>query len=381
MKKLILLAVSLMAFSLNAQSLQWAEQISGSSGGSATALDTSGNIYTMGTFRYTADFDPSAATFNMTSHGEGDIFVTKFDSQGNFIWALQIGARYYNDLPGGIAIDSNGNIVVSGAFRGTVDLDPGAGELNVTTDGQEAFLVKLDTNGNLIWATHWGGNSNIDENYVYTMTLDDSDNIILGGGFYGTNDLDPGAGTYSVTASSYDDAYLSKLDANGAFLWAVAFGGNGSWYDEVTAVAVDGTGNIIIGGIYYGNVPVYNLTGNGNFYIKLDASGNLVWSKQTEGNGSILSADSLKLDANGNVYITGGYLGTCDFDPGAGVYNLSSNGGFVDFFILKLTTNGDFVWAAGFGGDDGLDAARAIELDNQDNLYVTGNYKGAADFD
>ncbi|MDC8001707.1 SBBP repeat-containing protein [Aequorivita todarodis] len=380
MKQMILLALGLMVFSLNAQSLQWAKQIAGTSSGHTMAIDAAGNVYTLGTFRYTADFDPSVNTYNMTSNGEGDIFITKFDAIGNFIWALQLGAQYYNDIPGNIAFDSNGNIVVAGSFQGTIDLDPGVGEHMVTTEGKEAFLVKLDTNGNLLWATHWGGNDYLAQNNVYTVVLDGADNIIIGGGFFGTNDLDPGAGTFTVSVASYEDAYLSKLDANGNFLWAITIGGDSPWNDQVNAVAVDDSGNITFGGKFYGNVPAYNLTGNGNFYIKLDASGNLVWSKQTTGSGSILTVTSLKIDADNNTYITGGYLGTCDFDPGAGVYNLSSSGGYIDIFILKLNAAGDFVWATGFGGEDGLDTSKSIELDGQGYLYVTGHYKGTADF-
>ncbi len=384
MKKLLLLAFSLMAVALNAQSLKWAKQMAGPSIDSGThlALDGSGNIYTMGTFRYTADFDPSSATFNLTSNGEADIFITKLNSEGEFIWAKQIGAQYYDDEPGNIAVDSNGNIVLAGSFRGTVDLDPGVGEINVSTQGKEAFLVKLDTNGDLIWAKHWGGTVSSDENKVYNLTLDAANNIIIGGGFLGNSDLDPGTGTFNATATYLEDAYLTKFDSNGAFLWAVAFGGDAvDSRDYVNALAADGSGNIIISGPFYGTVTAFSLTGSGIFYIKLDAAGNLIWTKQTESSGNVIYPNSMKLDAAGNAYLIGRYLGTCDFDPGAGVFNLTSNEGFLDIFILKLTASGDFVWATGFGGEGGLDTGYSIELDNLGYLYATGTYGGTADFD
>jgi hypothetical protein len=289
---------------------------------------------------------------------------------------------FYDDEPGSITLDTIGNIIIGGSFRGTIDLDPGAGVINVTTQGKEAFLVKLDTQGNLIWAKHWGGAISSDENRIYTMTLDDSDNIIIGGGYSGTSDLDPGSGTFTTTASYLEDAYIIKLDSDGAFLWAVAFGGDevGS-RDIVKALAVDGSGNIVASGGFYGDVAAYNLTGSGIFYIKLDASGDMIWAKQTESNWSVIYTNSMKLDAAGNIYMVGGFVGTCDFDPGTGVYNITTSGGFFDIFILKLNASGDFVWAGGFGGPEGLDTGYSIELDNQGYLYVTGNYKGETDFD
>lgn len=384
MKKVILLAMSLMVGTLNAQSLEWAKQITGASniGGKDMVLDGSGNIYTMGTFRYTADFDPSSNTYNLTSNGEADIFITKFDSQGMFLWAKQIGAQAYDDEPANIAVDANGYLVIAGSFRGTVDLDPGAGVMNVSTQGKEAFLVKLDTNGDLVWAKHWGGNTSGDENHIYSMALDNSNNILIGGGFKGSSDLDPNSGTFNATALFLEDAYISKLDTNGALLWAKNFGGDavGS-RDYVNSIAVDASGNIVASGPFYGSIANYNLMNGHNFYIKLDVSGNLIWSKQTSSSSNSIYTNSLKIDASGNAYILGRFVGTCDFDPGNGVFNITSSAGLFDIFILKLTADGDFDWASRIGGDTALDEGHSIEVDNQGYVYATGYYRGAADFD
>ncbi len=383
MKHLLLFTCSLFAISLNAQSLQWAKQYAGPSivNGTDMAIDATGNVYTIGQFRQTVDFDPSAANFSLTSNGEADIFITKLDPDGNFLWAKQIGAQFFDDVPANIVVDVNGNILVAGYFMGTIDLDPGAGELNVTTQGEAAFLLKLDSQGDLIWAKNWGGTQNSDGSRVYNITSDGSGNIIIGGGFYGNSDLDPGAGTNNVTATFFEDAYISKLDANGDFLWAITFGGNqvGS-RDYVQGIAVDSSGNILASGPFSGNIAVYNLMTGQNFYIKLDASGNLIWAKQTVSSSNVVGTKSLTFDATGNAYIVGRFGGTCDFDPGAGVFNLTSSGNF-DIFILKLNTAGNFVWAAGFGSASSLDDGTSIALDNQGFLYTTGFYAGPADFD
>ena len=126
-----LFASFLLTSDLSAQNptFEWAKQMGGTSSatGTSMAMDSSGSIYIIGNFYQTVDFDPSAGTFNLTSNGESDIFITKLDAQGNFLWAKQIGGTSI-DYPGNIAVDANGNVLVGGSFRGTVDLNPGAGE-------------------------------------------------------------------------------------------------------------------------------------------------------------------------------------------------------------------------------------------------------------
>lgn len=371
--------------SLQAQQpkLEWAKQMSGSSSenGTAMAMDSSGNIYTIGLFYQTVDFNPSATTYTLTSNGETDIFITKLDAQGNLLWAKQIGGTNF-DYPGNIAVDAKGNVLVGGSFRGTVDLNPGVGELNVTMPGRAAFLLKLNSDGDFMWAKHWGGNSSSTANNINAIALDSSGNINIGGSFEGKNDLNPGTETFNVSPSGAGDAYILKLDANGEFLWAVAFGGNVfNQIDKVSALAVDGSGNIVASGPFYGSVEVFNLKDGGNFYIKLDGSGNLIWAKQTDGSESVIT-NSLKLDGTGNAYIVGRFGGTRDFDPGPEVFNVTCSSGYYDIFILKLTASGNFVWAKGFGGSASLggDSGNSIVLDNQGYLYATGSYVGAGDF-
>ncbi|GAB1453312.1 hypothetical protein MASR2M47_33680 [Draconibacterium sp.] len=370
--------------SLQAQQLklEWAKQMSGSSSesGTAMAMDSSGNIYTIGSFYQTVDFDPSAVTFTLTSNGASDIFITKLDAQGNFLWAKQIGGADY-DYPGNIAVDAFGNVLVGGTFRGTVDLNPGAGEQTVISLGQGAFLLKLDTNGNFMWAKYWGGNNSSASNYLSTITLDSSNNIILSGSFTGTNDLNPGTGTFTVTANNDGDAYISKLDTNGDFLWAMAFGVSSDGYAGLRSLALDASGNIVATGFFSGTIANYNLQNGGLFYIKLDASGNLIWAKQTDG-PSDRRINSMKLDEAGNVYMVGRFGGTQDFDPGPDIFNLTCSSGYSDIFILKLNASGNFVWAKGFGGSASLpgDSGNSIVLDNNGYLYVTGSYVGSGDF-
>jgi hypothetical protein len=98
------------------------------------AVDSSGNVYTTGRFHGTVDFDPGAGTKNLTSAGSDDIFVSKLDSVGNFVWAISMGGSN-SDQGRGISVDSSGNVYTTGAFQGTSDFDPGAGTANLTSAG------------------------------------------------------------------------------------------------------------------------------------------------------------------------------------------------------------------------------------------------------
>lgn len=380
-----LFASFLLSSNLSAQqlTLEWAKQMGGTGGntGNSIAIDASGNLYTTGTFSGTVDFDPSGATFNLTSNGQTDIFITKLDAQGNVLWAKQIGGDNYDEGVT-VSVDVNGNILVGGSINGTLDLNPGSGTLNITTTGTEAFLLKLDTKGEFLWAKHWGGNNSSSLNSIFTIATDNSENIITGGSFQGTNDFDPGAETFIAEASGFADAYISKLDSNGNFVWAVTFGGNAiNNSDQVTALDVDGSGNIVASGPFHGTDATFNLQDGGNFYMKLDASGNLMWSKQTLGTET--NTNSLKLDGAENAYMVGRFAGTRDFDPGLEVFNLTSSSGYFDIFILKLDASGNFVWAKSFGGSAnlGADSGNELILDDSGNVYTIGTYVGAGDFD
>ena len=204
-----------------------------------------------------------------------------------------------------------------GDFRFTVDLYPGPGTYSATPVGEnDAFVLKLDSVGNFLWAKTFGG-ANYDVGYQ--LSIDAFGNIYTIGSFEGTADFDPGPGTYMLTSVGNYDIFVQKLDPNGNFLWAKAFGG--TLQDESYSMEV----------------------------------------------------------AQGNVYITGGFSGTVDFDPGAGTYNITSKGGF-DAFLQKMDLNGNFLWAKTFGGT-GDDAAITLNVDNWGNVYTTGGFSGIVDFD
>jgi len=161
MKNLTFLTALLLlaTININAQILDWAKSMGGTNleESVSIAVDDSGNIYTTGYFQGTTDFDPGLGTFNLTSAGVQDIFISKLDASGNFVWAKSIG-EISTDIGYSIAIDVSGNVYTAGYFYGTADFDPGAGTFNLTSaGGQDIFISKLDASGNFVWAKSMGG--------------------------------------------------------------------------------------------------------------------------------------------------------------------------------------------------------------------------------
>jgi hypothetical protein len=373
--------------------LLWAKGMGGTGydRGNAITVDSNGNVYTTGKFLGTADFDPGEGEFNLTSAGSNDdVFVSKLDSSGNFVWAKRMGG-YSDDEGCGIAVDSTGNVYTVGIHEGG-DFDPGTGTFTLgTSGGYDIFVSKLDSNGDFVWAKGWGGWNG---DAGYGIALDSSGNIYTTGYFRNTADFDPGAGVFNLVTpgnTSEPDVFVSKLDNSGNFVWAKQLGGTGDYYgdsDEGHGIAVDTSGNVYTTGFFVGTADfdpgagTFDLTSAGGldiFVSKLDSNGDFVWAKRIAGTGTYDEGHGIALDSNGNVYTTGYFRDTADFDPGAGTFNLSS-AGLGDIFISKLDSSGGFIWARNMGGADG-DEGKSITLDSKGNVYTTGFFNGTADFD
>ena len=394
------LVILLIAINLKAQQLSWGKSLGGTNWdyGHSIALDGSGNVYTTGEFQGTADFNPGIGTYNLTSAGFADVFISKLDTSGNFVWAKRIGGGNF-DSGESLVIDDSGNVYVTGNFRTTVDFDPSvSGTHNITSAGDyDIFVVKLDVAGNFIWAKSMGGPY---ADYGISIALDGSLNVITTGYFADIVDFDPGVGTYNLTSAGNVDVFVSKLDNIGNFEWAKKMGGTSS--EKAYSIAVDDSGNVYTTGSFRStadfdpDATMYQLTATGSnddiFISKLNALGDFVWAKQMVGkpgmtgmysNNNSDEGRSLALDEDGNVYITGVFSGTVDFDPGAGVHNLIIAGGVgagYDIFVSKLDSAGNFVWAKNMGGINS-EYGMFLRLDSNRNIYTTGYFYGTTDFD
>lgn len=368
----------------------WAKSMGGGSNerGYFIALDNTGSgaVYVSGDFYGTADFDPGAGVFNMTSAGSGDIFISRLDTSGNFVWAkamagtsYQIGYSMCYDPSGG------GFVYITGWFNGTVDFDPGSGVFNLTTPiiDDDMFITKLDASGNFIWAKQITGSTGSDHGNSIVIDTAGGGDVYSTGVFIGTPDFDPGPGVFNLTSQALtSDAFILKLDSAGNFVWAKALLGTGN--DRGLSLVLDqaGSGAVFTTGTFEGTgdfdpgAGVFNLTaaGSRDIYIsKLDSSGNFIWAKAMGGTGSDIG-NSIAVDSLGNVYTTGEFAGTGDFDPGAGVYNLTSAGS-ADAFLSALDSSGNFVWAKVVGGTSSdVGAAVALNPVGNGNLHLGGNF-------
>jgi hypothetical protein len=244
------------------------------------ALDPSGNVYVTGCFNDIVDFDPGSGVDNHTSHWICDGFLSKFDSSGDFLWARTWGSGE-SFRTQSVAADASGNACVAGWFDGTADFDPGSGVDNHTSNGlADAFLTELDPSGDFLWACTWGGAGHYDE--ALSVAIDASGNAYVAGHFSGTVDFDPGGGVDDHSSNASYDAFLSKFDSIGNFLWAATWGGVDS--DNAYSVAVD---------------------------------------------------------APGNAYVAGCFCDTVDFDPGSGADNHTSNA-YQDVFLTKFLPDGNW---------------------------------------
>jgi hypothetical protein len=228
------------------------------------------------------------------------------------------------------------------------------------------------------WARGTGGT---DLDYSPSIKTDQLGNVYTTGTFTGTVDFDTGAGVYSLTSSGIFDAYIKKVDAAGNFLWAHSYGSTGGVQGK--SIDIDDNGNVYVAGTFRyavdfnpgtGTDIITSVTSIDGFILKLNANGDFRWVKSFAGRLNYISYDGI-----GNVYTTGWYSNTVDFDPGVGVLSLTSNGG-ADVFVHKMDTAGTFGWVKTFGGSDN-DNGRALSFDNMGNVHLVGSFKSTVDFD
>jgi len=363
--------------------------------GNGIVTDAAGNIYTIGNFYGTVDFDPGPLVLNLVTAGYTDIFVSKTDPAGNLIWARQFGGSVH-DNGAGIAVDAAGNVYTTGNFENTSDFDPGPNTFNLTSAGGfDVFVSKLDASGNFVWAKQMGGSqiSSINGDEGKSVAVDASGNVYVGGRFEFMADFDPGPGTFNLTAAgSSCDVFLAKLTSQGDFVWAKKWGDNGNT-DWLNNIAVSGI-HIYSSGSFYGpvdfdpgpNTTVLSPGGLSGIYVsKLDSAGDFVWARQFSRNmgGFLYDAGAMTVDNQGNVFTTGSFDNTVDFDPGNGNANMTA-GSNQNAFIVKLNSSGSYQWVKSLG-NTGEVAALGITLDSQGSIYTTGwfndNGNAICDFD
>jgi len=330
------------------------------------AIDSSGFIYVTGYFgSATLEFD----SITITNKGWNDIFIAKYDSNGNAIWANSAGG-IKNDIANSVTVDNSGNIYLTGKYRSLVIYFDSDSLIN-TNNYEEIFLAKYDSDGILIWAKSAGGTSN-DE--ASSVALDINGNIYLAGMFKSTSiyfDSDSLTNT-----NNKSDFFLVKYNSNGILVWAK--GGGGFDHDTATSVVVDIDGNIYLGGsfkspiIFFNNDSLINAINEPYstdiFLIKYNETGETIWSKRA-GEYYDENITSLVLDNAENIILSG------NFESDQIIFNSDTlhNMGYNDIFILNLDKNGNTNWVKGVG-DTGSEYAHSVFADQYDNAYLSGYF-------
>jgi len=241
--------------------------------------------------------------------------------------------------------------------------------------GRDIFLAKLDESGNVLWAKGFG---DADSLVGSVLAVSPGGGAVLAGAFRGS--LDFGGGVLQSTPGSgysEDDGFVAKLDANGQHVWSFRFGEE--QHQAVYDVALDPSGEVLVAGYFEGNVDLGGgvLTSAGEsdgFVGKLDANGQHVWSKSF-GGLDYTAPYFIRSDSLGNVFVVGEFHGT--FDIGGGPL---SNVGKSDIFVAKLDASGNHIWSKRFGDADTLCIPWAFAVDAEDNLLVTGPFEGDLEF-
>lgn len=320
----------------------WAKNITSNDAvySNSIAVDISGNAYVTGSFSGVAYFNSSSNVVT-GANGASDVFLAKYDKDGNYIWVNNMGGTSGN-TGYGVAL-SNSHVYLTGNFTGSISFDPKNSAITSSNGGIDAFLAKYDTAGKYKWAINIGGNGT---DFGYSVAVDAAENAYVSGRFQQTIKFNPLDTTVRATSKALVNSYLAKYDSAGKYVWAKPILSTAVGYGLSTAL--DAAGNPYITGYFGGTVdfnpggtPVEVIpTGNSAqlFVAKYSASGDYMWSRNT-GSSGFTWGDAMTVDESGNAYVAGHY-GTnlaVDFDPGPDSFKLTAKGG--DGFVLKLACN------------------------------------------
>jgi hypothetical protein len=289
-------------------------------------------------------------------------------------WMKQISGTG-SDYLRAMTTDASGNIYVVGGFTGTIDFDPGAGTVTRTAIGSDIWLAKYSNTGTLIWGNQLTGG---DDDFGLDIALDNSGDIYIVG-YYGSQlpafDFDPSSGNFQPGNSG---AFFAKYTNAGAFVYAKTLTGSGGLL-RIEALAVDGSSNIYISGSLSSGSTVdfdpnsgtqnRSATNGQIFYAKYNSSGSFLWAKNT-GSASGNQCYDLALDASNNLFVTGNFSGTTDFNPDGVSTNFTNTSGST--YVAKYNTSGTFQWAKTLAGQSG-DIGKRCATDGSGNVYVTGS--------
>ena len=370
--------------------LIWAKNQSINCFPKAISTDAAGNTYITGEFRQTVVF----GTTSLVCTGARDIFVAKFDSAGNVLWARRAGGPgipnasppvYVEDAGTAIAVDSAGNCYIGGLFEisnfpnsnynyVTFDTLTYSLPASMNTNKAFGFLAKYNAGGQIQWMRRIEAAKA--EEAVKDIAISRYGNIFVTGTLYnslGFNNLP------TLTSNGSDDIYFAKFAPNGAPVWSRSFGGTG--VEVPNAIAVDDQEQCYLTGYFHSqNLPIgaFNLTGSQQqgtvFIVKSNSSGNIAWAAQNTGSGSIGDSD-IALDLAGNVFVSASFTGTVNIGSQThGASNVTSG----SLLVSKWSNTGSPLWAVTPQGKGVINRIAVDQITGE--CYLSGVFDGTTTF-
>jgi hypothetical protein len=367
-KYLIVLFV-LLSLNSSAQSWVWGKQGFGNQQdeGTSAAIDKSCNVFLAGFFADTLTFGINVLAAKPTNT---NVFIVKYDSTGNIIWARQSNSTISFSIPWMTATDTFGNAYLTGGFGDTISF--GAFDLSSKNSTVDVPLIKYDKNGNVKWAEQSiinGGSGGC----AYSVATWGSNSIYVTGKIYDSLDF----GKYKLIGRN---TFLVKYDSNGNVKWAKQSTGTGT--ATSSSVASDKTGNIYITGyfagtLYFGSYKLISSTANDIFLVKYDSLGNVLWADMATSSSGNCSSNAVTTDLWGNAIITGSFSNSLTF--GAYILNAPIYGGI---FMAKYDLSGKAVWARmGKSLNPSTWSGYSITTDITGDIYLSGGTTKAATSD
>jgi len=347
----------------------WARSAGGTNydAGTAVAVDKKNNVFVTGAFTGPARF----GGITLTNASGRDIFLAKYDSNGQLLWVRRAGGKG-EDSAYGVATDAEGNAFITGYFEGTASF----GGLELISKGSDdIFVAKYSASGELKWARRAGGGLT---DFGRAIAVDPGGYVYVTGAFYGDADF----GVVGLISRGSADVFVARYDNDGAIDWVRQMGGANE--DRGYGIAVTPLSQVYVTGSCVGPVKFgveEILGGNGvrdAFLAKYDAEGKILWVRQAGGKFND-EGYAVAADATGNAYVTGFFKGAAAF----GTTQLKSAGAPTfedkDIFVAKWDTDGRLQWARQAGGR-GTDIGYGIAVDAARQIYLIGVFSGDASF-
>lgn len=381
---------------------------SGFNWGNAIAVDSSGNAYVTGGFNNPTDqcglvcepFPTTPGAFEASTFGQEHAFVAKINPEGTaLVYSTWLGGSSGADEGNGIAVDGSGDAYVTG-FTNAKNFPTTANAFQAASPKANfsAFVTKLNADGSaLVYSTYLGGSSALATSRGdggTAIAIDSSGDAYVTGRAASTNFPTSASAFQGTNHSSYTNAFVTKLSADGsALVYSTYLGGSGGLddldADMGTGIGVDGFGNAYVTGDTFSTdfpttpnaVQPIDPGGSGAieaFTTKISTDGSaLVYSTYLGGSGGALGM-GIAVDDSGHAYVTGGaYKG---FPTTSSAFQGTPPGGVGGGFVTKLNTDGSaLVYSTYLGGTNGPNGAYAIAVDSSGDAYVTGG-TGSTDF-